>query len=66
MVCVSKRVRSGTEQQMGRSQQVVGLALGVGKGRQNQTCVNDKGIFPKGWVLSEEEVLRAKGRSKLL
>jgi len=46
---------------MGRSQQVVGLAIGVKKGHQHQTCVNDKGIFPKGWVLSEGGILRAKG-----
>ena len=61
MFYVSKRVRSGNEPKMGQSQKVVGLALGVRKGRQNQTCVNDKDIFKKVWVLSKEEVLRAKG-----
>ena len=66
MVCLSKRVRLGTEQQMGQSQQVVGLALGFKKGCQNQTCVNCKGLFPKGWVLSERGILHAKGRGKLL
>jgi hypothetical protein len=32
MVSVSKRVRSGTEQRMGRSHQVDDLALGVREG----------------------------------
>jgi hypothetical protein len=39
------------EQKMGQIQQVVGLALGVGKGCHNQTRVNCKGLFPKGRVL---------------
>jgi hypothetical protein len=45
---------------MGRSQQVVDMALGVGKGSHNQTSVNCKGLFPKGQVLSEKGILRAK------
>jgi hypothetical protein len=64
--CVSKRVRSGTEQRMGRSQQVVGWPLESGRDVRTKTCVSGKGIFPKSRVLSEEKVLRAKGRGKLL
>jgi hypothetical protein len=63
---VSKCVRSGTEQRMGRSQQVVGWPLESGRDVRTKTCVSGKGLFPKSRVLSEEKVLRAKGRGKLL
>jgi hypothetical protein len=63
---VSKRVRLGTEQRMGRSQQVVGWPLESGRDVRTKTCVRGKGIFPKSRVLSEERVLCAKGRGKLL
>jgi hypothetical protein len=51
---------------MGRSQQVVDWPLELGRDVRTKTCVSGKGIFPKSRVLSEEEVLRAKGRGKLL
>jgi hypothetical protein len=66
MVHVSKCVRSGTEKQMHQIQKVAKLALGVRKGSHNQTCVNCKGIFLKGWVLSKRENLCARGRGKFL
>jgi hypothetical protein len=56
---VSKRVRSGTEKRMGRSQQVVGWPLESGRDVRTKTCVRGKGIFPKSQVLSEEKVLHA-------
>jgi hypothetical protein len=40
--------------------------LESGRDVRTKTCVKGKGIFPKSWVLSEERVLRAKGRGKLL
>jgi hypothetical protein len=61
MVCVSKRVRSGTEQRMGQSQKVVGWPLESGRDVKIKTCVSGKGIFQKSRVLSEENVLHAKG-----
>jgi hypothetical protein len=33
---------------------------------RTKACVSDKGLFPKSRVLSEEKVLCAKGRDKLL
>jgi hypothetical protein len=33
---------------------------------RTKTCVSGKGIFPKNRVLSEEKVLRSKGRGKFL
>jgi hypothetical protein len=66
MVDVSKRVRLGTEQRMGRSQQVVSCPLESGRDVRIKTCVSGKGIFPKSRALSEEKVLRAKGQGKVL
>jgi hypothetical protein len=60
MVCVSKCVRSGTEQQMGQSQQVAGWPLESGRDVRIKTCISDKGLFPKSRVMLEEKVLRAK------
>jgi hypothetical protein len=51
---------------MGRSQQVVDWPLESGRDVRTKTCVSGKGIFPKSRVLSEEKVLRAKSRGKLL
>jgi hypothetical protein len=51
---------------MGRSQQVVDWPLESGRDVRIKTCVSGKGLFPKSRVLSEEKVLRAKGRGKLL
>ena len=66
MVDVSKRVRLGTEQRMGRSQQVVSWPLESRRDVKTKICVSGKGIFPKSRVLSEEKVLCAKVRGKLL
>jgi hypothetical protein len=66
MACVSKHVRSGTEQQKGRSQQVVGWPLDSGRDVRVKTCVNSTSLFPKSRVLSKREFLRAPGRGKLL
>jgi hypothetical protein len=62
MVCVSKHVMSGTEQQRGQSQQVVGWPLESGRDVRIKTCVNGTSLFPEGRVLSEKRfyVLRVE------
>jgi len=66
MVHVSNHVRSGTEQKVDRSQKVVGWPLESGRDVKIKTCVSGKGLLPKSRVLSEDKVLRAKVRGKLL
>jgi hypothetical protein len=66
MVHVSKHVRSGTEQQRGRSQQVVGWPLESGRDVRVKTCVNGTSLFPKSRVLSERKFYVPEGRGKLL
>jgi hypothetical protein len=57
MTCVSRHVKSGTKQQKGRSQQVVGWPLESGRDVRVKTCVNGTSLFPKSWVLSKREFL---------
>jgi hypothetical protein len=61
-VRVSKHVRSGTEQQRGQGQQVVGWLLESGRDVRVKTCVNGMNLFPKSRVLSERKfyVLRVE------
>jgi hypothetical protein len=56
---VSKRVRSSTEDKIGRSQQVANWPLESGRDVRTKTCVKGKGLFPKSRILSEEKVLHA-------
>jgi hypothetical protein len=60
-VRVSKHVRSGTEQQRGRSQQVVSWPLESGRDVRVKTCVNSMSLFPKSRVLSERKFFHASG-----